>query len=105
MSTQRRLVDLDQGLVERAKAQLDLVAAGNQAAIEVAVARHLPTVISRARAAGLTERPTGRRRSRAIGDSTWEALRKAEAEAVAIDMIALLRACLVLASRERETNG
>ena len=98
MPTPKRLVDLSADLVDRAAESLG-TAGDNLRTIDECVRRFLPTVTKRLRAAGLVERPTGRRKQRAISDSAWNALAQAEKNQVPLDMIALLRCCLTLAAR------
>lgn len=100
--TARRMVDLADEL---------LVAAGvrytrshnpnptNREIVTKAVAEFLPLVIERLKHAGLTARPTGRRRPRNLDIATWQKLLDAESE-VALSQIELLRCCLVLAARK-----
>ena len=98
VATPKRLVDLSADLIARASGPLG-TASDNLRTIDECVRRYLPTVTKRLRAAGLVERPTGRRKQRAISDSTWDALAQAAKDHVPLDMIALLRCCLTMASR------
>ena len=101
----RRMVDLDDYLIAVAQAQYqkgdDQPLPTIRETITLAVAEHLATVVRRLQVAGLTARPTGRRRPRNLDKSAWEALKLAEAE-VALSQIELCRCCLVLAGRGEE---
>ena len=93
----RHVVDLDDRLLAAAQARLG--AATIRETISRAVEAQLPNLVERLREAGVTCKPTGRRRPRNIDDQAWAAPAEAEGE-VALDLIALLRACLVVAGRE-----
>ena len=60
MPTPKRLVDLSDSLIARAGESLG-TAGDNLRTIDESVKRYLPEVTKRLRAAGLVERPTGRR--------------------------------------------
>ena len=100
-STARRMVDLDDGLIASVQARYK-TGDGQLPVIRETIARavrdHLPLVVQRLVAAGLTARPTGRRRPRNLENCTWELLKQAEA-AIALSQIELARCCLVLAAR------
>ena len=70
----------------------------NREVVSKSVDEFLPLVIERLQRAGLTARPTGRRRPR-IGCRAWQKLLEAEAE-VSLSQIEILRCCLVLAARK-----
>ena len=103
VATPKRLVDLSDDLIARAGESLG-TAGDNLRTIDESVRRYLPKVTKRLQAAGHVERPTGRRKQRAISDWTWDALARAEKDQVPLDMIALLRCCMTMASRGEAPN-
>ena len=71
----------------------------NREIVSKSVDEFLPVVIERLKHAGLTGRPTGRRRPRNLDVRVWQKLLEAEAE-VALSQVEMLRCCLVLAARK-----
>ena len=70
----------------------------NREVVSKSVDEFLPLVIERLQRAGLTARPTGRRKPRNLDNVVWQRLLEAEAE-VSLSQIELLRCCLVLAAQ------
>ena len=102
MRARRHAVDLDDHLLAAAQARTG--SATFRETITRAVTEHLPHLVERLREAGVTSRPTGRRRPRNIDESIWDALAEAEGE-VALGVIELARACLVRAARGDDDAG
>jgi hypothetical protein len=98
----RRMVDLSDDLIGAARVRYvrqHNPQPANREVVTRAVDEFLGTVIERLQHAGLTGRPTGRRRPRNLDVRTWQQLLDAETS-VASSQIELLRCCLVLAARK-----
>jgi hypothetical protein len=101
-NTARRMVDLADDLLTAAAVRYTRASRPvptNREVVSKSVDDFLPLVIERLQRAGLTARPTGRRRPRNLDVATWQKLLDAEAE-VSLSQIELLRCCLVLAARK-----
>jgi hypothetical protein len=91
-----RRLDIDEGLVARAKGAATALTGEPQSFRSVAataVDRELQHVVALLVAAGLVHRPGGRPRPRELNDTDWDAL-GAAAELVSADRVQLLRCCL-----------
>jgi hypothetical protein len=95
------MIDLDQSLIDAAKPKPETT---YRTAIDQSVRELLPEVVELSLRAGLTARPTGKRKPRMISDSTWELLGAAE-EKVSLSRVELIRAALVLRARHLGHGG
>lgn len=98
----RHVIDLDESLLGRAQAALGT--ATFRETIARATALYLDQIVEGLKQLGVVARPSGKRRPRNIDDETWAALARAEGE-VSLELIQLLRACVVLAGRSGTQNA
>ena len=97
-SSNQHMIDIDTSLITAAK---DEPTTTYRETIDASVRENLPKIIELAIAAGLTARPSGKRRLRTIGTEVWESLAVAE-ERVALSRVELIRAALVLQAKKRK---
>ena len=98
----RRMVDVsDELLTEAARRYTGAMSAvpTHRETMTKSVAEFLPTVVALLQLAGLTARPSGRRRPRNVDVACWEALVAAEGK-VALSAVELMRCCLSTAARK-----
>jgi hypothetical protein len=100
-SSDQHMIDIDNQLIAAAKSEPTRT---YRETIDESVRENLQDIIALAVAAGLTARPSGKRRLRAISISTWSLLESAESE-VALSKVELIRAALVLQSRKHQEPG
>lgn len=101
MSAKRRMIGLDDQLVQNAAEALGL--SSTRDVIAVAVRRHLTNVVEQLLLGGLEVRPPVLRKQRTIDDKTWDVLAQA-GERVPLGQVEILRCCLTLAAREKEAT-
>ena len=102
MSAKKHMIGLDDELVQQAAEVLGLSSIRDT--IGWAVRNKLTIVKERLFAAGLVPRPTVARKLRTIDDRDWTLLVEAGKE-VPLGVVELIRACLVLTTRDQPKTG